>query len=181
MNKKSKMLLKVIIALVLMVTIAFSYSFIFNRSALADIKNRDNICSCICINCSCCTKQDEEEILTEIHFIDVGNADSIFIKGEKNILIDGGEDKHGTVISNYIKKLGIDTIDYVIGSHAHSDHVGGLDILIYNFNIRTVFTSNTKANTKVYQDFLYAANSKKVYPSIPLENKAKCCIFNEIF
>lgn len=172
MNKKFKMILKIIIPIILLLTISFFYSFIFNSiMALADIKGKDNICpsGCFC-SCECCLIKEEEEVLTEIHFIDVGNADSIFIKGEKNILIDGGEDKHGTIISEYLKSLGVTTIDYVIGSHAHSDHVGGLDVLIYNFNVKNVFTSNTKTNTKVYQDFLYAASSKKVYASVPLEN-----------
>lgn len=169
MNKRLKMLQKIIIAIFLLLIITFSYIFIFNGLALADtnvksINSYPSVCFC---NCSCCL---EEGIKTEIHFIDVGNADSIFIKGEKNILIDGGEDKHGTIIAEYIKKLEVDTIDYVIGSHAHLDHIGGLDVLIYNFDIKSVFTSNIKATTKVYQDFLYAANSKKNYPSVPLEN-----------
>lgn len=165
MNKEFKGFFKTIVALILIITLSLSYVFVSSKFiAFADDNDID---SCLC---KCCLNNEKKEVLTEIHFIDVGNADSIFIKGEKNILIDGGEDKHGTVVSEYLKSLGVTTIDYVISTHAHYDHVGGLDVILYNFKVNYVFTSNTKSNTKVYQDFLYAANSRRVYPSIPLEN-----------
>jgi competence protein ComEC len=71
--------------------------------------------------------------MTNVHFLDVGQGDSILICGtEKNILIDGGERDQGDTVLADLKTYGVDTIDCIIASHPHSDHIGGLvDVLNY--------------------------------------------------
>ena len=65
--------------------------------------------------------------LTNIHFLDVGQGDSILICGsDKNILIDGGERDKGEGVLADIKELGVKKLDYIIATHPHSDHIGGL-------------------------------------------------------
>ncbi|MEE0843816.1 MAG: MBL fold metallo-hydrolase, partial [Ruminococcus sp.] len=61
-----------------------------------------------------------------VHFLDVGQGDSIFIElpNGKTMLIDSGENYHGAAILSYIKDRGYDKIDYVVGTHPHSDHIG---------------------------------------------------------
>lgn len=62
----------------------------------------------------------------EVHAIDVGQGDSIYIKaGSKNILIDAGENDQGPTVSKYLRELGVDRLDLVVGTHPHSDHIGG--------------------------------------------------------
>lgn len=70
---------------------------------------------------------------TEVHFLDVGQGDSILICGtEKNILIDGGERDQGDNVIAELKECGVTEIDYMIATHPHSDHIGGLvDVLRY--------------------------------------------------
>lgn len=66
--------------------------------------------------------------ITTVHFLDVGQGDSTLICGtEKNILIDAGERDQGEVVLADLKELGIKTIDCIIATHPHSDHIGGLD------------------------------------------------------
>ena len=69
--------------------------------------------------------------VTEVHFIDVGQGDSILIKsGEEAVLIDAGEADQGPVVVNYLKAKGITSLDLVISTHPHADHIGGLvDVL----------------------------------------------------
>lgn len=66
-----------------------------------------------------------------VSFLDVGQGDSILIQAEgKTVLIDGGERDQGSVVLEDLQQYGVTTIDYLIASHPHSDHIGGLiDVL----------------------------------------------------
>ena len=61
-----------------------------------------------------------------VHFLDVGQGDSTFIEfpNGKTMLIDTGENYHGEGIVRYIERCGHDRIDYLVGTHPHSDHIG---------------------------------------------------------
>lgn len=107
---------------------------------------------------------------TEIHFINTDNSDSILIKGEKNVLIDGADNDDEDFLVNYIKKEGILELDYIIATHSHADHIGGLDSVVKNLDVNTVFVSNGSSDTKTYKDFINALANKKLFPSVPLED-----------
>lgn len=64
----------------------------------------------------------------KVHYIDVGQADSILIDlpNDEVMLIDGGTYADGDTVVNYLKQQGITNIDYLINTHPHNDHVGGL-------------------------------------------------------
>lgn len=90
------------------------------------------------------TEQDFEYIVDEsklqIIYFDVGQADcTLIMNNGKNTLIDGGNDSDGDNLVKYIKSQEISRIDTVIATHLHADHIGGLDDIIDNFDIGTVF------------------------------------------
>ncbi|MBR1779431.1 MAG: MBL fold metallo-hydrolase [Clostridia bacterium] len=71
-----------------------------------------------------------------VHFIDVGKADSIYIKcNDKNILIDAGEKNTFNLVNEYLEKQNVKNLDLVIATHPHSDHIGGMPAIINEFNI----------------------------------------------
>ncbi|WP_071541483.1 MBL fold metallo-hydrolase [Neomoorella thermoacetica] len=76
-----------------------------------------------------------------MHYIDVGQADSILIQlpDAKNILIDGGNNADGPAVIRYLKDQGVSRLDYIIATHPHEDHVGGLDAVIEAFDIGKVY------------------------------------------
>lgn len=106
-----------------------------------------------------------------IHFINTGNSDAILIlQGEKVVLIDGGDNDDEGMLTNYLKKQGVKNITYMIATHAHADHIGGLDAIIKNFTVENLLVSNGSAETQTYRDFINAAANKGLAPSVPLEN-----------
>lgn len=103
-----------------------------------------------------------EDIL-KIHFFDVKQADSILlISDNTTMLIDAGNNEDGDLIVNNIKKLGITKLDYVIGTHPHEDHIGGLDDIINNFEIGTIYMPKIQTNTKTFEDVLDAILNKNL-------------------
>ena len=74
-----------------------------------------------------------------IHIIDVGQGSAALIQeGNKGILIDTGEDDYGEYLVSYINSCGVDELEYVIASHPHSDHIGGITDVFEAFKVGTV-------------------------------------------
>lgn len=90
-----------------------------------------------------------------VHFIDVGQADAALIVSEgASMLIDGGNREDSDLIATYLEKQNISYLDYVICSHAHEDHVGGLSGALATVRAGAVFAPETGTDTKVYRNFL---------------------------
>ena len=97
----------------------------------------------------------------EIHFLDVGQGDATLIKcGDAAMLIDAGENDKGSAVWSYLKSQNITKLDYVIGTHPDSDHIGGMDVIVYKFDCANIFMSSYKKETKTYDDVVQAAKSK---------------------
>ena len=99
-----------------------------------------------------------------VSFIDVGQGDSEFIElpNGETMLIDAGTNETGKNVVDYIKSLGYTSIDYVVGTHPHEDHIGGLDDVIKTFDIGSIYMPKITADTKTFEDVLDAAESKNL-------------------
>ena len=103
-----------------------------------------------------------------VYCLDVGQGDSILVvHNNKTMLIDASTNQMGSKVVEYLKNLGITKIDYLIGTHPHEDHIGGLDNVIKNFEIGKFYMPKKQANTKTFEDVLDAASSKKLKISSP--------------
>ena len=97
-----------------------------------------------------------------VHYIDVGQGDATFIElpNDESMLIDAGESEYSNVVNNYIRALGYDEIDYIIGTHPHSDHIGGLEDIINNYDIGKIYLPKASSNTKTYLGLLQSIKDK---------------------
>ena len=138
-------------------------------------------------------KVEEKNVNTEISgdlivdYIDVGQADSILIRNDNHsMLIDAGNNSDGEDVVKYIKDKGITKLDYVIGTHPHEDHIGGLDDVINSdLEIENIFMPKISTNTKTFEDVLDAISNKGLSVTAPKKGdtfeigKAKCTVMTD--
>ncbi|MEA4924214.1 MAG: ComEC/Rec2 family competence protein [Syntrophomonadaceae bacterium] len=98
----------------------------------------------------------------KVHFIDVGQGDAILIQtpSGQNMLIDAGENDQGNTVVNYLTAQGVKDLAVVVGTHPHSDHIGGLDTVINHFPIGNLYMPQATHTTKTFLDVLTAIKNK---------------------
>lgn len=102
-----------------------------------------------------------------VHFIDVGQGDCELIKTQnKTVLIDCGEKEYYADVIAYIKSQNIEHIDYVIVTHPHSDHAGGMSFILDEFDIGTVIMPKIQESviptTSTYIRLLNSIDNKNI-------------------
>ena len=99
--------------------------------------------------------------LLRVHFLDVGQGDSILIDcGETEVLIDGGTNEAGDEVVAYLNGYVDGPLDYVIATHPDADHVGGLDAVLKAFDVEEVIDSGRSADTDTYRDYWAAVEAE---------------------
>lgn len=106
---------------------------------------------------------DKEVSKLKVHFIDVGQGDSVLIESDnKYMLIDAGERNKSKVVIDYLENIGVKKLDYLIATHPHSDHIGGLADVIGYFDIGKVIMPDVVHTTKTFEDLLDAISEKNL-------------------
>ena len=108
----------------------------------------------------------------KVHFIDVGQGDSILIQvNDKNMLIDCGPREGKDNLFNYLNKLNIKTLDYVIATHPHADHIGNMADIINKYDVKKFYSPKVQTSTKTYEKMVAMQQSQ--LEAIPGVGKAK--------
>lgn len=99
-----------------------------------------------------------------VHVIDVGQGDSILIlAGGKSVLIDAGEKEYGGRVVSFLKDKGVTKLDYLIATHPHSDHIGGMAEVVSEIGAEKIIVpklpDDMVPTTKVYENFLKAVKN----------------------
>ncbi len=98
-----------------------------------------------------------------VHFLDVGQGDSVLIEyHNKAMLIDAGESDQGEVVSDYLHDQGVSTLDYVVATHPHSDHIGGMNDILNNFKVEHFVDSGYPHTTQTYENMLTTIDEKNI-------------------
>lgn len=103
-----------------------------------------------------------------VHYINVGQGDSILIQQDgHNMLIDAGTNASENTVVNYLKSKGVTKLDYVIGTHPHEDHIGGLDKVIDNFAVDKVIMPKVTHTTQTFKDVITSIQNKGLKITVP--------------
>lgn len=99
--------------------------------------------------------------ILQVHFLDVGQADSALIisSSGESILIDGGNNDDGPEVVSYLKSYGVKELSAIVATHPHEDHIGGLDSVLQSIPTKSVYMPNASAKSKTFEDFIAAVNS----------------------
>lgn len=102
-----------------------------------------------------------------VHFIDVGQGDStLIISNGETMLIDCGESSASKDVIDYLSNVGVKKIDYLVATHPHSDHMGGMAAVINTYDIGEIIMPSLADNdiptSKYFEKFLDACEEKNV-------------------
>ena len=98
-----------------------------------------------------------------VDYIDVGQGDAALVRcGDQAMLIDGGSPKASSIIYTYLEKQNVRRLDYILASHADSDHIGGLLSPLSTMPVDHVLIPKTASDSKTYQSFLSKTKEKGI-------------------
>lgn len=104
----------------------------------------------------------------EVHYLDVGQADATLILCDGHaMLIDGGNIKDSSKMFAYLKAHDISHLDYVIATHAHEDHVGGIAGALHYASVSTVYCPVTSYDSEAFTNFLKATQLHSIPINVP--------------
>lgn len=97
-----------------------------------------------------------------VHFIDVGQADAIYISlpNDQDILIDAGNRADGATVVSYLRNQGVDDIELLIATHPHEDHIGGIPDVLGIYEVENIIDSGYSANTATFNTYFTAVQAE---------------------
>ncbi len=105
----------------------------------------------------------------KVHFIDVGQGDCILIEdGTSAMLIDAGNPENGPGIVSYIKNLGTQKLNFVLATHPHADHIGGMADVINAFDVEKIIMPKATHTTRTFENLLLTIQNKGLKITAPV-------------
>ena len=104
-----------------------------------------------------------------VHFVDVGQGDgAIVVCDGKTLVIDGGTAENGAKMVEYLQNtLHVSKVDFVIGTHPHADHIGGLPDVIRACKVKKLYSPVDEFEAKPFETMKRAADDKKLKITVP--------------
>lgn len=103
-----------------------------------------------------------------VHFIDVGQADCALIEcGGQYLLIDGGNVEDSDLVVTYLENQGVESLNTVVCTHAHEDHVGGLSGPLNTVTVNHVYAPVTEYDSKVFSNFVKYTHAQGLEIELP--------------
>lgn len=139
----------------------------------AKLKKLVLVCLITCTTFTSCNTTDKLPEEIKVHFIDIGQGDSILIQqGPKSMLIDTGPKENKDTLMEYLASQGIKKIDYLILTHQHSDHIGNAAKVIKNYPIGTIYMPDVTSSSNEFENMTQAINSKGLSITRPISGSS---------
>ena len=107
--------------------------------------------------------------IVSVHYIDVGQGESALIRTPGgNVLIDSGDFDYIDKVTGYLRSHGVRTIDVLVATHPHSDHIGGMAAIIGDFNIGRVIMPRAESTGRAYERMLLAMREHGLRATAPV-------------
>lgn len=162
--KISKILKKTAVWLVLLAVVAtlFSCDGLINRSVDVSSASPSSATMEISGNASVAPVSELPDGGLRVHYIDINQGDAIFIElpNGECLLIDCGEREFVGRVISLIDCLGYKKIDYLVVTHPHTDHMGGMSAVVDSFEIGDIYMPNCTANTDAFLKLLTSIENK---------------------
>ena len=114
------------------------------------------------------TAEEEEKDLLEVWFLDVGQADAaVIVCGEHAMMIDGGNAADSSYVYRFLADHELTELEYVIGSHADEDHIGGLAGALNYAAAGEAFCTVTERDTTAFENFVKYLTAQGVGITVP--------------
>jgi len=98
-----------------------------------------------------------------VHFIDVGQGDSVLVQTQYgSVLIDGGDNHMGERVVGYLRSVGVTELAYVVATHPHADHIGGLIAVLNQMPVGMLIMPPVAHTTLTFERFLDAIEDNNV-------------------
>lgn len=123
------------------------------------------ITAMLCFGCSSKTDKtaDNSGGDVKIEVLDIGQGDaSLIYTKDEIIMIDTGDIDERDRLVKLLKERDISTIDKLIITHPHADHIGGAYAVFKNFDVKEVYDNGDATTTKTYQTYLKNIKQKNI-------------------
>ncbi len=99
-----------------------------------------------------------------VTYLNVGQGDSAFIQlpNGQTMLIDSGSEEYGNTVLGFIRDKGYTKIDYLIATHPHEDHIGGMATVINGLEVGRIYIPLAENNTRTYENLLETIVNRNV-------------------
>lgn len=115
-----------------------------------------------------------------VHFLDVGQGDSEFIElpEGKCMLIDASTAEYGDDIVSTVQSLGYNKIDFLVATHPHADHIGGMAQVIESLDIGEIYMPKAVSTSKTFENFLETVSDNNLQITTATAGKMICSYSN---
>ncbi len=117
----------------------------------------------ICSGCSSSNNNTNSNDTVKIEVLDIGQGDaSLIYTKDEVIMIDTGDVDERDRLEKLLKERNISTIDKLIITHPHADHIGGAYVVFKNVNVKEVYDNGDATTSKTYQTYLKNIKQKNI-------------------